>query len=187
MGIFVCDNCGCVENTALGHFWSKDRIQLMGFALGTALCSECMPSLTAKGNPIFQDDTLIKPGHWHGKFPKVQWDGKREVMNRTPIKKEEEPKNKTRLAISGYGRSSMLRRLVEIAGRENSTIEENQPVESESRKIVTASLYGRHGVIGSPTPPKLEEIQAEERKTSPVINREQRRRMNKKNRKKRKK
>jgi hypothetical protein len=80
MGVFVCDNCDCVENTALGHFWSKDRLQLKGFPLGTALCSECSPSEWANGER--HGDDLAPPGKWHGKFPKVQWDGKREVMNR---------------------------------------------------------------------------------------------------------
>lgn len=76
MGIFVCDNCECVENTACGHFWTKEIIVFKEFPKGTALCSECMPAK-------FSDCSLNKEGgKWHGKFPKVKWDGKREVMNR---------------------------------------------------------------------------------------------------------
>jgi hypothetical protein len=58
MPIFVCDNCGAMENTALGAYWCREG--------RPRLCSECCT------------------GTWHGKFPKVQWDGKREVVNRKP-------------------------------------------------------------------------------------------------------
>lgn len=80
MGLFVCDNCGCVENTALGHYWGKDMLQMKGFPLGTALCSECKPNQWANSEP--HEDRLAPPGKWHGRFPKEKWDGKMEVMNR---------------------------------------------------------------------------------------------------------
>ena len=42
MPLFVCEKCGCVENTALGNYWlAKER-----------LCGECYT------------------GSWHGRFPK---------------------------------------------------------------------------------------------------------------------
>lgn len=60
--MFVCDQCGCVENTALGHYWGRNVEALGGD--GRALCSEC------------------SDGKWHGRFEKVPWDGQRTVINR---------------------------------------------------------------------------------------------------------
>ncbi|MFC5528412.1 hypothetical protein [Cohnella yongneupensis] len=81
MGLFVCDNCECVDNTALGHFWAKNIVQMKGFELGTALCSECTPDEFANGEK-HEADILTTPGKWHGRFPKEKWDGKIDVMNR---------------------------------------------------------------------------------------------------------
>jgi hypothetical protein len=72
MGLFVCDKCNCVENTALGWYWSKDIMRLVlpadmkEYEEGKSLCSECLPEsgrFTDGGNPGFK-------GKWHGKFPK---------------------------------------------------------------------------------------------------------------------
>jgi hypothetical protein len=63
MSLFVCDDCGCVENTALagpGGYWGRTRLD------GKARCSACNP----------------KVGKWHGHFPCEKWDGKRGVVNR---------------------------------------------------------------------------------------------------------
>jgi len=43
MSLYQCEECGAVENTALGAYWFRDK----------KLCSEC--------------DT----GKWHNSFPKV--------------------------------------------------------------------------------------------------------------------
>lgn len=59
MSLFVCDGCGCVENTALGKYWTR---KIDGD--GRALCSEC------------------DQGQWHGRFTKKPWDGKSSVINR---------------------------------------------------------------------------------------------------------
>jgi hypothetical protein len=48
MPLFMCRDCGCVENTALGSFWSRNR---EGKAPGPQ-CSEC------------------HTGKWHGEFKK---------------------------------------------------------------------------------------------------------------------
>jgi len=40
--LFKCEDCGCVENTATGAFWGREK----------KLCSEC------------------STGTWHGIFPK---------------------------------------------------------------------------------------------------------------------
>jgi hypothetical protein len=64
MGLFVCEKCKCVENTALGLWWSRNADYWPEDVKGKGLCSECMPethddgSLTSNG------------GGWHGEFPK---------------------------------------------------------------------------------------------------------------------
>jgi hypothetical protein len=59
VSLFVCDNCGCVENTAISLYWVRDVGE-------KALCSECDPKIKK----------------WHNFFPKKKWDGKSEVINR---------------------------------------------------------------------------------------------------------
>lgn len=64
MPIFVCDNCGCKENTALGHYWSRDMADCWApEVVGKALCSECGPTK-------FKDGTPTGMGKWHGRFTK---------------------------------------------------------------------------------------------------------------------
>ena len=48
MGLFVCDSCNCVENTALGYFWGRGESK--------ALCSACGGR------------------EWHNKFPRETYD-----------------------------------------------------------------------------------------------------------------
>jgi len=48
MSYFQCDKCGCVEDTALCHYWSARVRQT------STLCSAC-------------DPTIAK---WHGQFPR---------------------------------------------------------------------------------------------------------------------
>ena len=77
MGIFVCDKCDCMENTTQGQYWDKDYPgQYPPEYQGKALCSEC-------ASPTFADGTSTGIGRcWHGKWPKVKWDGIRPVLNR---------------------------------------------------------------------------------------------------------
>lgn len=76
MGVFVCDECNCVENTALGHYWARSRLTFKDSSKnGKALCSECTPA-------EFSDGSSTRKGKWHNKFPKKQWDGIREMDNR---------------------------------------------------------------------------------------------------------
>lgn len=78
MPVFACDECNTVENTALGHYWSRSLTDFEDVHKnGKALCSECTPATYADGSP-----TINKGGTWHSRFPKVQWDGKREMINR---------------------------------------------------------------------------------------------------------
>jgi hypothetical protein len=50
MSFFQCNECGCVEDTALCHYWSARLRQT------PALCSACDPKI----------------GRWHGQFPREQ-------------------------------------------------------------------------------------------------------------------
>jgi len=76
MGVFVCDECEVVENTSLGHFWSRKKTFFLDESKNQkALCSACTP-------PIYQDGSPTGKGTWHNKFPQLIWDGKRKVMNR---------------------------------------------------------------------------------------------------------
>lgn len=59
MSIFVCDKCGCIDNTATTRYWMRCG--------GFALCSECDPAI----------------GKWHGLFDRRQYDsGRDEPINR---------------------------------------------------------------------------------------------------------
>ena len=52
MPFFRCNECGCVEDTALSNFWSA-RLRQMA-----ALCSACDPKIA----------------HWHGQFARQSAD-----------------------------------------------------------------------------------------------------------------
>jgi len=78
MGLFVCAKCHCVENTALGHYWSIHYVKLKlpddmkEFESDKPLCSECMPV-----DASFSDGSSkgkLGTGKWHNKFPKVHID-----------------------------------------------------------------------------------------------------------------
>lgn len=56
MPLFRCEICGCIENTALGHYWARGMESNKGTIYEKAMCSECNP----------------RQGIWHGKFPKEQ-------------------------------------------------------------------------------------------------------------------
>lgn len=66
MGLFICEKCGAIENTALGMYWAseyahyKDHPELDG----KLLCSECVP--------LYYDDGSATgfTGEWHGNFKK---------------------------------------------------------------------------------------------------------------------
>lgn len=48
MGLFVCDECGSVENTALSRYWVRHTA-----TGGRALCSACDPE-TARWHGLFE-------------------------------------------------------------------------------------------------------------------------------------
>lgn len=49
MSIYICEKCGCIENTALGGYWINKYNNELG------MCSEC------------------NTGEWHNEFEKVHW------------------------------------------------------------------------------------------------------------------
>lgn len=77
MPCYVCAKCGCIENTALGHYWGRNNIFFKEGSIseelkGKPLCSECTPLL-------YSDGSHAGTGRWHGRFPKEHWSLKFEV------------------------------------------------------------------------------------------------------------
>lgn len=65
MPLFICEECNCIENTALGHYWGRNHVKFKDASKnGKTLCSECAPS-------EFEDGSIYpKWGKWHGQFEK---------------------------------------------------------------------------------------------------------------------
>lgn len=54
MSLYQCEECGALENTALGWFWCRNLESAKPQFKGRALCSECGPDQK-----------------WHGRFDKL--------------------------------------------------------------------------------------------------------------------
>jgi len=65
MSLYQCDKCGCVENSALGHYHSVNVRDLWPDEyVGKKLCSECGP-------PTYRSGEVCKKfGKWHDAFEK---------------------------------------------------------------------------------------------------------------------
>lgn len=69
--IFVCDNCGSVEQIRTGYF--PEYHNLLEFDSDDplksleCLCSGCVPKKLANGSPSGYSGT------WHNKFPRKKW------------------------------------------------------------------------------------------------------------------
>jgi hypothetical protein len=76
MGLYVCLKCNCVENTALGLYWSRQRPDIFIWDesnekyKGKPLCSECAPKLYSDWN---MNNKQTGYGAWHGKFLKKNY------------------------------------------------------------------------------------------------------------------
>lgn len=66
MPLFICEKCGCIENTALGRYWSRNMNIWADDNRGKALCSECAPT-HFKGGEVNE-----RGGKWHGRFEKTK-------------------------------------------------------------------------------------------------------------------
>lgn len=64
MPLFVCSECHAIENTAIGHYWSRHNHERDPEKWpAEPLCSGCMPEWMREMRHI--------EGDWHGQFPKV--------------------------------------------------------------------------------------------------------------------
>lgn len=78
MGLFVCDECGAIENTSFGVYWERDLNNFEDESLkGKALCSDCTPEKYSDGRY-----TRCK-GTWHGRFKKMTAT-KKEILSSDP-------------------------------------------------------------------------------------------------------
>ena len=65
---FICEECGTVDNTALGHYWARNFVKFKNSMLNNkALCIICKPQEYSDGS--------IDPnaGKWHDKFDQRHW------------------------------------------------------------------------------------------------------------------
>lgn len=76
MPLFVCEECNCVDNTAIGHFWGRNHIKFKDSNKnGKALCTECAPA-------EFEDGSInTRWGKWHNEFKKEEVKPTDEVIN----------------------------------------------------------------------------------------------------------
>lgn len=64
MSLYQCDNCGVIENTALGFYHSRGvKDWWPEQYVDKKLCSECGP-------PTFKSGEPTEYGRWHGRFKK---------------------------------------------------------------------------------------------------------------------
>lgn len=59
MSLYQCEECGCIENTACGHYHCRGVKDLSTDP--RALCSVCGPKTYPNGEPT-------EYGEWHGRF-----------------------------------------------------------------------------------------------------------------------
>lgn len=66
MPLYQCEECGCIENTACGHYWRRHKVE--GYIWdgiedrkGKKLCSVCGPLLYHSGK-------ATGFGVWHNRF-----------------------------------------------------------------------------------------------------------------------
>lgn len=69
MSLYQCEECGCLENTACGHYWCANKPDLFDWSdmrerRGKKLCAACAPSK-------FRDGTSTERGAWHKRFERI--------------------------------------------------------------------------------------------------------------------
>lgn len=82
LSTYVCDECGVLENTALGNWHVRDRnMRFFGIENGKALCSQCTPATYLSGGDVSNG------GQWHNRFPRRMYKDHPNVpvINRQPV------------------------------------------------------------------------------------------------------
>lgn len=86
MSLFICENCGCIDNTAMNNnYWCRNMKGI--WTDKRALCQECTPTTYADGTPV-GIDCWGKTGVWHNYFPKRHWSEygtEQELLKKTDI------------------------------------------------------------------------------------------------------
>lgn len=79
MAMFVCESCGCLENTATSNWWWRYKNKEMygqDYINGNGYCSACLPVRTTDGR------VTEFAGMWHRRFRRDMWNGISKVENR---------------------------------------------------------------------------------------------------------
>jgi hypothetical protein len=67
VGLFICENCFCVDNTALGHYWGREKDCWEDESFnGKALCCSCIPDKFSDGS----EPIKVYGEGWHDQFEK---------------------------------------------------------------------------------------------------------------------
>lgn len=81
MPSYICEKCGCIDNSACGgNYWSvKSKLNLFAdeYSNTHLLCVECTPQKFSDGSINHE------AGIWHNHFPKKHWSdiGKQQILN----------------------------------------------------------------------------------------------------------
>ena len=73
MPLFICNKCGCIDNTAMDNtYWliqmyePEEKLYSDEWYNTHPVCTEC-------NNLTSSDGSVIGTGKWHGKFEKKHW------------------------------------------------------------------------------------------------------------------
>lgn len=87
MSIYVCDRCGCIENSAYGSYYltnfGRDNAEY-GMPEGELWCHACCPHTKADGTKVPEPYRLHNYGNWHNRFDRILW-RQQDVYNRVTI------------------------------------------------------------------------------------------------------
>jgi hypothetical protein len=84
MSLFVCDECGCIENTALTNWYGyhgRNIVPVDAEGYTPTILPKVLPEL---GDGLVRCSECIS-GTWHGRWPKRRYDPERDkdsVVNR---------------------------------------------------------------------------------------------------------
>ena len=71
MSTYICEKCGCIDNSACGGNYALVKSNFKFFkddyANNHYLCVECTPTEFSDGSKN------EKAGKWHNRFPKIHW------------------------------------------------------------------------------------------------------------------